>query len=98
MPERLRGIHAYSMEKQKIQEHLLRQKMKGLPKYHDLKSKLFIKQKGKCTVCNTELELEEHDLHEHHIRPISEGGSKSKKENLELLHKECHRTKPNATT
>ncbi len=46
MPEKLREIHAYSERIMEIREFVFQQKLKSLPKYHNLKSKLFVRQKG----------------------------------------------------
>ena len=55
--------------------------------------KLYDKQKGKCPVCKEQLtqeEIKESQLHIHHLKPRSLGGSESYS-NLRLLHDHCHR-------
>ena len=53
------------------------------------RTKLLTSQKGICPVCNTSL-LNNEELHMHHIKPKSLGGS-HKVNNLLLLHKDCHK-------
>ena len=55
--------------------------------------KLYEKQKGKCPVCKgqiTQAEIKQSEVHTHHVKPRSLGGSESYS-NLRLLHNECHR-------
>ena len=53
------------------------------------RTKLLTSQKGICPVCNTSL-LDNEELHMHHIKLKSLGGS-HKSNNLLLLHKDCHK-------
>ena len=53
------------------------------------KTKLITRQKGICPVCNISL-LNNEELHMHHIKPKSLGGS-HKLNNLLLLHKDCYK-------
>ena len=53
---------------------------------------LFTKQKGRCAYCHDN--IKEHDIkgsniHQHHLKPRSEGGD-WKSGNLRLLHADCH--------
>lgn len=93
LPERLRKIHAYSTEKFMLEEHLQKQKRKALPKDKDIKSKRDARHK--CTLCHLEIKRDEENLHIHHTKPISEGGSKSARKNFafQWLDKECHQAK-----
>lgn len=57
--------------------------------WRSLKESLYQKQKSYCYSCYEHMSL--NDLLElHHVKPISEGGKKSKRKNLVLLHKTCH--------
>jgi 5-methylcytosine-specific restriction endonuclease McrA len=60
------------------------------------KTKLYIKQKGKCGACGLSL-LNEHGefaydgtTNIHHITAISKGGKRSALSNLILMHTDCH--------
>ena len=55
--------------------------------------KLYVSQKGKCSFCKeqmTDKQVSNTELHIHHLRPKSQGGSDSYS-NLRLLHNECHK-------
>lgn len=54
------------------------------------KTKLFKRQRGLCTICNTEMNLWE-SMTIHHVIPRSEGGSLSDLDNLILTHEDCHK-------
>ena len=56
--------------------------------------KLHQGQKGKCSYCNcpiTQEQVKATTIHQHHLKPRSEGGD-WKLNNLRLLHTECHTT------
>lgn len=74
--------------------------MKGAGVNEGLKGRLFKKQEGKCILCTKPLVPEYpeaninsylNSLHIDHIKPISEGGSKTAISNLRLLHSWCHK-------
>ena len=53
---------------------------------------LFTRQNGKCPHCQqdiTERQVKSSEIHQHHMKPRSEGGD-WKLDNLRLLHAECH--------
>jgi 5-methylcytosine-specific restriction endonuclease McrA len=53
---------------------------------------LFNRQKGRCHFCRqriTDENVKESQLHRHHMKPRSEGGT-HKSGNLRLIHNECH--------
>jgi RNA-directed DNA polymerase len=55
-------------------------------------SRLFTKQKGNCAVCKqpiTDTDVKGNDIHQHHVKPRSEGGD-NKSGNLRLVHAGCH--------
>jgi 5-methylcytosine-specific restriction endonuclease McrA len=62
----------------------------SLGKEESFKGKLFKNQNGICIICNKPLLvdtfLKTGNLHIDHIKPISEGGEKSKLSNLRLIH------------
>lgn len=66
-------------------------KIKNLPKHHNLKEKLYARQKGLCSECQEPLKTEEEQIEIHHITRISQGGYKSRITNLTLMHKHCHK-------
>lgn len=67
-------------ENRRIKKHL---------DFNTLKTKLYLKTKGLCLVCNTPLEPDQ-ELDIHHILPKKEGGADNIK-NLILLHTTCHK-------
>ena len=55
--------------------------------------KLYEHQRGKCLYCKeqiSEKEIQENEVHIHHIKPVSFGGNNGYS-NLRLLHTECHK-------
>ena len=73
--------------------------LKSLGKHTGLKGKLSLRQKGICPICDKSLFLDHLgntavlnylDLEIDHIKPISEGGSKTSQKNMRLTHKHCH--------
>jgi 5-methylcytosine-specific restriction endonuclease McrA len=90
IPENLLNIHAYSPEYLKLVELQTRINLKYLGKTESYKGKLFIGQDGKCVICNKALLvdsfLKDGNLHIDYIKPISEGGDKSKISNMRLIH------------
>lgn len=56
--------------------------------------RLFKKQQGRCAYCKrfiSQKDISNSAIHQHHLRPRSEGGD-WKSSNLRLLHAECHTT------
>ncbi len=54
--------------------------------------RLYRKQSGQCVWCNeqfTKANVEDKQLHIHHLKPVSLGGNWSHS-NLKLIHSECH--------
>jgi hypothetical protein len=91
-------IHAYHEDIKLLEERLTKANLASLGKTEGLKGKLISKQKGICPICEKSLfHNSEHNILEagfldiDHIIPISEGGSKTKMDNLRLLHRWCHK-------
>jgi 5-methylcytosine-specific restriction endonuclease McrA len=101
IPAKLKNIHAYSQNRLELIEFNTESKIKNLPKYHNLKEKLYSKQKGVCPECHKPLDIyetsetKEHQVEIHHIVQISQGGSKTKISNLMLMHTYCHKAQHN---
>ena len=55
-------------------------------KWKETRQKALERDGNKCTICQTET-----DLHVHHIRPVSDGGSKYELNNLVTLCASCHK-------
>lgn len=56
---------------------------------HGIKQRLFVLQRGRCTVCRNKLSL---SCHLDHIYPLSRGGSNTD-DNVQLLCRECNQQK-----
>ena len=68
-------------------------RLRGRDKTSNSWNDLYVKQKGMCTICGQYLgHLLEENLEIHHVNKVSEGGSNSI-DNLELIHKSCHKTR-----
>lgn len=95
IPEKLLNTHAYSPKYLELVELQTKINLRSLGKRESYKGKLFIKQKGICVICKKALYidsfLKDGNLHIDHIKPISEGGDKSKISNMRLIHIWCHK-------
>lgn len=95
IPKDLELIHAYHPDYEKLIEFNNKLSIESL-KLNKTKLKLFISQKGKCTMCSQSLLNEQGEFlydgstHIHHNLARSQGGSKSKLSNLSLVHRSCH--------
>ena len=89
-------IHAYHPEYEKLIEFNNKLSIESLKLNKTTKLKLFIIQKGNCTMCSQSLLNEEGEFQYdgttniHHNLTRSQGGSKSKLSNLSLVHTACH--------
>jgi RNA-directed DNA polymerase len=91
LENKLKHIHGYHQDTNKVDEFLVNQKIKNKKKHNTLKDKLFIKQKGVCPFCRQTIEsIEKGDVGIHHKVAISKKGNRSSIKNMELLHKYCH--------
>lgn len=90
IPKKLIGIHAYHENVNKLKDWNLKNNIKALGEYANLKEKLYRTQKGLCWLCKKDIKDPNKNMHIHHIHPIYKGGSRNKFKNLALLHKECH--------
>lgn len=89
LPKALRDIHAFHEKFHLVEENRLAVALLATDKLPTLKDKLFNKQKGKCMLCDKEIELDllhTEYTHVHHIKPISKGGNKYVIKNLGLTH------------
>lgn len=92
-PNNLKSIQGFHPEYLKLIQFNFNNQVKSMGKFSSHKEKLYKRQKGTCSLCNTYLEIdniEESDLHIDHVIPISQGGSKSNITNMRLVHKYCH--------
>ena len=95
VPGNLRKVHAYHSDINKLIEWAVKANQKAMGPFSNKKTKLYVKQKGFCFICNrpfNEQELFENKTNIHHIIPISKGGSPSSESNLALVHSLCHKT------
>jgi len=95
IPNKIIGIHAFHENAKVLVEFQANLNLKSLGKYNPRKGKLLDKQESLCRICNQVITLEQISngkVHIHHINPIFKGGSRSKLENMELLHSWCHRS------
>ena len=93
IPKALELIHAYHPEYYKLIETNLKTNFLAIKATKTLKAKLFIKQKGMCSICNNTL-LDAELLYDgstniHHIKRRADGGT-NKINNLTLVHTSCH--------
>ena len=93
IPKALELIHAYHPEYSKLIESNLKTNFLAIKATKSLKSKLLIKQKGMCSICNNTLLdtefLYDGSTHIHHIKRRADGGT-SRMNNLTLVHTSCH--------
>lgn len=95
IPKNIVGIHAFDKNAKALVEFQATVNLKSLGKYNPRKGKLLKKQNSLCSVCNQLITLEQisdGQIHIHHVNPIFKGGSRSKLENMELIHSWCHRS------
>ena len=91
LADRLKGIHGFHDEVEKVEEFLYEQGIINNWKTSSLKHKLFRRQKGVCSYCHKFMKLDQNRTNAiHHIIPLNKGGSRSNMDNMQLLHKECH--------
>lgn len=89
IPKNIIGIHAFDKNAKALVEFQATVNLKSLGKYNPRKGKLLKKQNSLCSVCNQLITLEQisdGQIHIHHVNPIFKGGSRSKLENMELIH------------
>ena len=88
------GIRVYDNDSKTKEYWEKREYINAYEQIHSVRvRKLYDRQKGKCPVCKGQLtqeQIKERELHTHHLKPRSLGGSESYS-NLRLLHSECHR-------
>lgn len=96
IPKELETVHAYHPDYEKLIQSNLSMAFNSVKNTKILKVKLLKKQKGRCAMCKRYLIDTENvipldgEWHIHHIVKRSEGGSKKSKENLQLVHSDCH--------
>jgi hypothetical protein len=94
IPKKLESIHAFHEEYGKLIDFQATLNIKSLSQYNPRKGKLLKKQNSMCSICNQIISLDQianGTIHIHHIAPIFKGGSRSKIENMQLVHSWCHR-------
>jgi len=72
-----------------LQSYWLKRRTRGVAYGHQVRMKLWRRQKGDCQLCQGPLENGE-ELHVHHQTPRREGGG-NELSNLSLLHEACHK-------
>jgi len=95
IPNNIIGIHAFDRNVKKLIDFQATLNLKSLGNYNPKKYKLLSKQNSLCCVCNQLITMEqisEGKIHIHHVVPIFKGGSRSKLNNMELLHSWCHKS------
>jgi len=92
-PNNLKKIRSYDKDYTDLLEYNFGNQIKSMGKYNSNKEKLFIKQKGICSLCSINIDYDTvlaKDLHIDHIQPLSKKGRKGLLSNMRLVHKECH--------
>jgi len=98
IPSALETVHAYHPDYRKLIEFNKKMSLEALKEIKTLKSKLLIRQKGRCGICKESLLKLENEftfdgsMHIHHIKRRVDGGSKNNMGNLMLAHAQCHMT------
>jgi 5-methylcytosine-specific restriction endonuclease McrA len=86
---KLLEIHAFDKRAKALVEFQATVNLKTLGRYNPKKGKLLLKQNSLCSICNELITLEQMSdgkVHIHHVNPIFKGGSRSKLENMALIH------------
>jgi RNA-directed DNA polymerase len=97
IPNNLINIHGYHPEYHKLIEFNSNINFKAMDTYAYFKEKLLKRQNNLCGYCSKPLYFTESDkiiyneLHIHHIKPISEGGSTKNITNMMIIHSWCHK-------
>jgi len=98
IPDYLLSVHAYHEKVAKLINLNFKMNFKALGEIEGLKGNLLGKQTGLCPLCNKSLyynldgsTMLPGNLHIDHIVPLKDGGSKTAKKNLRLLHVWCHK-------
>lgn len=96
IPKSLELVHAYHPDYEKLIEFNTKMSIKNLEMNQTTKTRLFVRQKGKCSVCGLSLLNEQGDFaydgtsNIHHVMPRSKGGKRGTLSNFALMHAECH--------
>ena len=98
IPKFMETVHAYHPDYKKLIEFNQSLALESVKNTKTLKIKLLKKQKGRCAMCKEYLLETENSMeinyegrwHIHHKMERALGGSKSKRENMELVHAHCH--------
>lgn len=97
IPNNLINIHGYHPEYYKLIEFNTNINFKAMDIYKPFKEKLLKRQNNLCGYCSKPLYFAEsgkiiyNELHIHHIKPISEGGSTKNITNMTIIHSWCHK-------
>lgn len=97
IPNNLINIHGYHPEYFKLIEFNTKISFKAMETYSPFKEKLLKRQNNLCGHCRKPLYFMESDkiiyneLHIHHIKPISKGGSTKNITNMVIIHSWCHK-------
>jgi RNA-directed DNA polymerase len=87
------GVRVHGGDKETIEYWNEREYYNTLSQIYSVKiEKLYKRQKGLCSYCEksiTKEEIENNEVHVHHMNPRTQGGT-DELNNLRLLHQECH--------
>ena len=95
IPKKIINIHSYHKDYHKLIE--FNTNFKAMNIHAPFKEKLLKRQNNLCSHCNKPLYFSElgkiiyNELHIHHIKPISEGGSTKNISNMVIVHSWCHK-------
>jgi len=96
IPKNLEMVHAYHPDHTKLAEFNVKMSIKSMEMNQTTKTKLYIKQKGKCGTCGLPLLNEDGEFaydgttNIHHTVARSKGGKRGALSNLTLMHTDCH--------
>lgn len=97
IPKSLELVHGYHPEYEKLVEVNSKLSIKSLEMNQTTKTKLYVKQKGKCSECGLPLFNEDGDFmydgstNIHHMEARAKGGKRGSLTNFALMHTDCHK-------
>lgn len=96
IPKSLELVHAYHPNYEKLVEFNIKTSLQSMEMNQTTKTKLYVKPKGKCSVCGLSLLNEQGDFaydgstNLHHVTPRGKGGRRGALSNFALMHADCH--------